>query len=84
MAEIRYFKSMEMQVYRCEGNALRFDFQDLPPITSLFRDISRRYPGLAFHVDDGAKTLQLVDGQEVPSEVTFGDHRPTEEIYSTF
>ena len=86
MAEIRYFKSMEMQVYRCEGNALRFDFQDLPPVVSIFQDLSRRYPDLSCLGDVGAAGVRLHAGEDRAAEAgaDVGDYRPTEEIYTTF
>ena len=86
MAEIRYFKSMEMQVNRCEGMALRFDFQDLDAVARLFAEISQRYPQLRFLIDGHTAVTAFAAGQaeEGVDLAPFGDHRPTEEIYSTF
>jgi hypothetical protein len=86
MAEIRYFKSMEMQANRCEGPALRFEFRDLRSPGELFQAISSRYPSLVFLVDDGALTLEIREGElKQGGEIRrFAEHPPTEEIYSTF
>jgi hypothetical protein len=86
MAEIRYFKSMEMQVNRCEGTALRFDFQELDSPARLFVEISQRYPELRFLIDEDLAVRAFLAGEleEDADRAPFNDHRPTEEIYSTF
>jgi hypothetical protein len=82
-AEIRYFKSMEMSLWRCEGPALRFTFGDLPDLAFMAATLSSRYAELLFEVRvEGAWSRCVSGRRQTPVEPV--QPRPLELIYETF
>jgi hypothetical protein len=82
-AEIRYFKSMEMTLWRCEGPALRFAFGDLPDLASTAATLSCRYPGLLFEARVEGVWSRYADGRRSAAAEPVLPHS-LELIYETF
>ena len=82
-AEIRYFKSMEMSLWRCEGPALRFAFGDVSDLAPVATTLSSRYPGLLLEVLQGDGWSRYASGRRTAGQEPSAP-RPLELIYETF
>lgn len=83
-AEIRYFKSMEMRVLRCEGPSLWLEMEDLPGLRRTAAAVARRWSALELVVTGGLPPVRLAGDTEIAIERIPDRPRVLEEIYSTF